>query len=120
MLPRFAEPITAMIEENPSFGYRTVAHLLNFNKNTVQRIFQLKGWQVKKDRLDSGLGSKHCPPWPDSPMNVGRLIYVGSGLVAMAGRYWRWSSTAIRGNCRAGTCRALVKPGPPRWRCNGH
>ncbi len=48
---RFAEPIKAMIEENPSFGYRTVAHLLNFNKNTVQRIFQLKGWQVKKRPL---------------------------------------------------------------------
>jgi hypothetical protein len=45
---RFAEPIKSMIEENPSFGYRTVAHLLDFNKNTVQRIFQLKGWQVKK------------------------------------------------------------------------
>jgi len=37
-----------MIEENPSFGYRTVAHLLDFNKNTVQRIFQIKGWQVRK------------------------------------------------------------------------
>ena len=37
-----------MIEENPSFGYRTVAYLLDFNKNTVQRIFQLKGWQVRK------------------------------------------------------------------------
>ena len=45
---RFAAPIKTMIEENPSFGYRTVAHLLDFNKNTVQRIFQLKGWQVKK------------------------------------------------------------------------
>lgn len=45
---KWAEPIKAMIEENPSFGYRTVAHLLDFNKNTVQRIFQLKGWQVKK------------------------------------------------------------------------
>jgi len=45
---RFAKPIKSMIEENPSFGYRTVAHLLDFNKNTVQRIFQLKGWQVKK------------------------------------------------------------------------
>lgn len=44
----FATPIKALIEENPSFGYRTVAHLLEFNKNTVQRIFQLKGWQVKK------------------------------------------------------------------------
>ncbi len=45
---RFVAPIKAMIEENPSFGYRTVAHLLGFNKNTVQRIFQLKGWQVRK------------------------------------------------------------------------
>ena len=45
---RFAEPIRKMILEEPSFGYRTVAGLLGFNKNTVQRIFQLKGWQVKK------------------------------------------------------------------------
>jgi len=41
-------PVKQMIEENPSFGYRTVAHLLGMNKNTVQRIFQIKGWQVRK------------------------------------------------------------------------
>lgn len=46
--PRFAGPIKAMIEKEPSFGYRTVAWLLGFNKNTVQRIFQIKGWQVRK------------------------------------------------------------------------
>src|SRR5690606_253171 len=46
--PELAERIKAMIEESPSFGYRTVAYLLGMNKNTVQRIFQLKGWQVKK------------------------------------------------------------------------
>ncbi|WP_186038885.1 IS3 family transposase [Burkholderia gladioli] len=45
---RFSDPIKAMIEESPSFGYRTVAHLLGFNKNTVQRVFQLMGWQVRK------------------------------------------------------------------------
>ncbi len=45
---RLVEPIKAMIEEEPSFGYRTVAGLLGFNKNTVQRVFQLKGWQVRK------------------------------------------------------------------------
>ena len=43
-----AEPVKKMIEENPSFGYRTVASLLSMNKNTVQRIFQIKGWQVRK------------------------------------------------------------------------
>lgn len=41
-------PIKAMIEESPSFGYRTVAYLLGMNKNTVQRIFQLNGWRVRK------------------------------------------------------------------------
>jgi len=45
---RFAGPIKQMIEENPSFGYRTVAYLLRFNKNTVQRVFQLMHWQVRK------------------------------------------------------------------------
>ena len=37
-----------MIAREPSFGYRTVAWLLGFNKNTVQRICQIKGWQVRK------------------------------------------------------------------------
>lgn len=46
--PAFSEPIKALIEDEPSFGYRTVANLLGFNKNTVQRIFQIKGWQVRK------------------------------------------------------------------------
>ena len=45
---RFVVPIKRMIEEEPSFGYWTVAKLLGFNKNTVQRVFQLKGWQVRK------------------------------------------------------------------------
>lgn len=35
-----------MIEENPFFGYRTVACLLGFNKNTAHRIFQIKGRQA--------------------------------------------------------------------------
>lgn len=33
--PRFAEPIKAIIEQEPSFGYRTVAWLLGFNKTEV-------------------------------------------------------------------------------------
>lgn len=45
---RLVQPIKALIEAEPSYGYRTVAHLLGFNKNTVQRIFQHKGWQVRK------------------------------------------------------------------------
>lgn len=56
----FAQPIKAMIEESPSFGYRTVAHLLDFNKNTVQRVFQFYAG---------------C-----------RLV----GMVGMVGMYWPW------------------------------
>lgn len=45
---RFERPFKEMIDQDPSYGYKTVAGLLNFNKNTVQRIFQIRGWQVKK------------------------------------------------------------------------
>ncbi len=48
---QFVKPIKAMIEENPSFSYRTVANLLDFNKNTVQRLFKIMGWQVRKRRV---------------------------------------------------------------------
>jgi putative transposase len=37
-----------MIESERSFDYRTVASLLRFNKNTVQRVFQLMGWQLSR------------------------------------------------------------------------
>jgi hypothetical protein len=40
--------IKALIGAQPSFGYRTAAGLLGMNKNTVQRIFQRKGWQVRE------------------------------------------------------------------------
>lgn len=46
LLPHFAVP-----EQHPivsSFLDQTVVYLLRINKNIVQRIFQLKGWQVKK------------------------------------------------------------------------
>src|SRR5690606_28672249 len=46
--PELAEPIKAMIEEPPSFGYRTAAALLGMNQNTVQSNLQLQGWLVKK------------------------------------------------------------------------
>lgn len=30
-------------QEKEGFGYRTVAHLLGFNKSIEQRLFQIKG-----------------------------------------------------------------------------
>lgn len=41
-------PIKELIEKEPLFDYRAVANLLFLTKNTVQRMFQLKGWQAKR------------------------------------------------------------------------
>lgn len=61
---RFSEPIKALIEEEPSFGYRTVAWLLGFNKNTVQRIFQIKGWPPLGSILRMRLSGNGCASDP--------------------------------------------------------
>ncbi|WP_246181869.1 hypothetical protein [Pandoraea cepalis] len=51
------KPIKPMIEESASFGYRTVLPA-RVNENTVQRVFQLKAWQVKKPQSASGAAYK--------------------------------------------------------------
>ncbi|MFC4276479.1 hypothetical protein [Achromobacter aloeverae] len=61
--PRYAEPIKAMIEESPSFGYRTVAYLLGFNKNTVQRYSSSRAGTSKSGPLASGLAFGPCHRW---------------------------------------------------------
>ena len=43
-----ATRIKQFIDKYPEAGYRTAVWMLKLNKNTVQRIFQLKGWQVRK------------------------------------------------------------------------
>ena len=40
--------IKEKIEEFPTYGYRRLALLTGMNKKAVQRILQLKGWQVRK------------------------------------------------------------------------
>nr|WP_226936317.1 hypothetical protein [Pseudogemmobacter faecipullorum] len=108
--PRFAEPIKAMIGQEPSFGYRTVAWLLGFNKNTVQRVFQLKGWQVRKRPI--GMRPRiEAIPSADQP------TCAGSGPGAMAGPRWPWSSIATPASCWAGICHdpARPQPQPVRW-----
>jgi putative transposase len=61
------EPIKALIEAEPSYGYRTVAGLLGMNKNTVQRIFQLKGWQVRKRAIGHRPRIEALPSVASSP-----------------------------------------------------
>jgi hypothetical protein len=106
---RFSEPIKALIEESPAFDYRTVAHLLGFNKNTVQRIFQIKGWQVRKRAIGMRPRIQALPSVTKAPNEAGRPMCAGSGPVTMARPRWPWSSIAIPVNCWAGTCRAAAR-----------
>ena len=102
---RFAGPIKQMIEAEPSFGYRTVASLLRFNKNTVQRVFQLMGWQVRKRAVGHRPRIEALPSVARAPNErwATDLCRVWGGV--MAGRPWRWSSTVTRANCSAGSSR---------------
>jgi putative transposase len=40
--------VKALIERFPSYGYRRLAALLGENRKPIQRILQVKGWQVRK------------------------------------------------------------------------
>lgn len=64
---KFVAPIKQLIESEPSFGYRTVAGLLHFNKNTVQRIFKLKGWQVRRRSVGFRPRIEALPSRADQP-----------------------------------------------------
>ncbi len=101
--PRFAKPIKAMIEKEPSFGYRTVAWLLGFNKNTVQRIFRIKGWQVRKRPIGMRPRIEAVPSVATAPndrplsampriacRSAGRRTCAGSGPAATAGQRRPW------------------------------
>lgn len=43
-----AQRVKRVIDALPYAGYRTVAYLLGENKNTIQRLMKLKGWQCRK------------------------------------------------------------------------
>ncbi|TWI93955.1 hypothetical protein IQ03_04356 [Gemmobacter caeni] len=126
--PSFAEPIKAMIEKEPSFGYRTVAWLLGYNKNTVQRIFQIKGWPLLGSMLRMRLpgngfasarsacdrASKQCPRSRTRRTSAGPPTCAESGQGATAGQLWPSSSTATPASCWAGICRDPARqPLPP-------
>ena len=101
--PAFAEPIKKLIEKETSFGYRTVAWLLGFNKNTVQRIFQLKNWQVRKrpigarPRIEALPSVAEAPnerslssPLHDACWAMGPPTWPASRPVRTAGPHWHW------------------------------
>lgn len=87
---RFEAPIKAMIDQDPSFGYRTVAGLLKFNKNRCNGYFKFVAGRSSKGPLGSGPVYRPCSRWPSRPMSVGPRTCAVFGLAEMAGRVWLW------------------------------
>jgi putative transposase len=83
---RFAAPIKQMIEAGPSFGYRTVASLLQFDTNTVLTAEGLAGSQTSHraspSYRDAAVG-RH-----DAERTLGNGTCTASGRAVMAGRPW--------------------------------
>ncbi len=96
---QFAVPIKAMIEENPSFGYGTVAHLLGFNKNTVQRMFKIQDCQVPKRTIGMRPGIQTLPYVPKAPDERWStdLCRIWAGLDG-------WASLALVIDCHTRSC----------------
>lgn len=107
--PELAEPIKALIEAEPSFGYRTVAGLLGMNKNTVQRIFQLKGWQLRKRPIGHRPRGQTLPSVAESAnerwsTDLFRVWAGRDGWLVLA-----LVIDCLPGSCWAGSCRAAAR-----------
>lgn len=91
---RFAAPVKAAIEKEPSFGCQTVAWLLGLDKNTVESIIQIK---EHAPVWPCGAASRTCRLSPPRPTSAGRRTSAGSGRVAMAGRLWKLIRKTVQG-----------------------
>jgi hypothetical protein len=67
---RLKLPIKDHVEREPSFGYRTVAGLLGLFRNTVQRIFPRRGWQVRKRVVGHRPRVQSAPLGHDTPQRT--------------------------------------------------
>ena len=111
--PRLADPIKAMIEVEPSFGYRTVAWLLGFNKTRFRGSSRSRAGRFANDRSVCGLGSRRYLPSPRPRTSAGRRICAAFGQDEMAGQHLRWLSTVTPASCWAGTSPDLARPRQP-------
>ena len=89
--PRLADPIKAMIEAEPSFGYRTVAWLLGFNKNYGSEDLPdqgLAGSQTTYRYAAADRGTAFCGNSSERALVDGSGAAFGRG--EMAGRRLHW------------------------------
>lgn len=77
-----AQRIKRLIHALPYAGYRTVGWLLGENKNTVQRIFQIKGWQFRKRNSGHRPRVQSLHRRRPGRMNAGPRTWPASGVAS--------------------------------------
>ena len=117
---RFEKPIKAMIDQDPSFGYRTVANLLSFNKILSSGSFRFEAGRSRSAPLALDLGYKPCRLSQQHPMSAGRLICAESGRAETVGPAWHWSSIVTPESCWVGIFPDLAKPKRRKRRWSRH
>ena len=88
---RFEAPIKAMIDQDPSFGYRT--QWRGYSNSTRTRCnvsSRFGGGRSSKGSLGLDPVFRQCPRWPSHPMSVGPRTCAVFGRAEMVGRVWPW------------------------------
>ena len=87
---QLVKPIKAMIEENPSFGYRTVAHLFGMNRTKLCSASSTQRLAGAQAACGFRPASRRCPRRPRRPTSAGPPICAESGRVATDGLSSPW------------------------------
>lgn len=101
----------------PSAGYRTVARLAGMNKYTMQRIFQLQGWRVRRRAIGTGHGSRPCRRWRPHRPELGGGPVPGVGRLRRLAQLGAGDRRPYPSAAKAGSSRAAAGPTQPprRW-----
>ncbi|WP_197030442.1 hypothetical protein [Halomonas sp. BC04] len=73
------------LDRFPTYGYRRLACVLGENRKPIQRILQLKGWQVRKRPQASGLAPGACRQSPQGLTGDGPPISPTCGVERIDG-----------------------------------
>jgi len=118
---KFVLAIKALSEEEPSFGYRSVAWLLGFNSEAPNAIGSSEWAEHRATHLSNQrLASSRQHPADAPAGHWDQPTYAGSGLERTAGRRWRLSWIATHATYWAGIYRVLARQALPCRRLNTH
>lgn len=84
-----ASRVKLALERFPTYGYRRLACVPGENRKPIQRILQLKDWQVRKRPQGFRLVPGVCRPSPRGRISVGQPTLHRFGVARIDGAAWR-------------------------------